>query len=566
MYHTPNDQISLIKQGVFQELGENLGILTRNILQGNYEKIENNIDNDPLIYFDIFGRYLIVYKRSTSKIIQQILIVLSIIISIILILIDKIFHSQKLSRCVNCNCIYFYFKYSFILRILSILIYFLSNIISIILAFIFSISTALIISKTRPLSWYGNSTLTIFLFSFPCFIGFIVITYLTNIFHNFILKKWPKNGSRLKNNCIKMNFNIEQNFSIILIYIFLMLISIYFNNRIFYIILIWSIFICPMYLILNVIEYLIHQNLLKERFSYLFIPMLICLFPLIHTIEIMNRLVRIFIPFMTRDFSDGLSFGKNIFICNIILILSLFFILILIPILHRIKQFRRLLIILLFIFSILLIIIYNRQSFTRNHPKTFYAKHTSKSVYTGIKLKNLSFIVLLVSQLSSIRLSTYDNLPLSNVLDQFSAKSGYILHNKRCSMRPTICRFDDTFNRTFPIENIEIKSMNNLVNYTILIRHVLSYNIQISSRSSVKFIVQNQFIFPRTLTIIDIIINSTLTIFDIDIKIRRCDVNDSPFLLLFNRLMTNLILMGGGQCRAIDDDTNLIIDLNTLSK
>ena len=78
-YHTPHDQPSIIKQDVLQDLGGNLGILVRIILGGHFQEIDNSIDNDPLIHFDIFGRYLIVYRMYTSRIIQQILIILVII-------------------------------------------------------------------------------------------------------------------------------------------------------------------------------------------------------------------------------------------------------------------------------------------------------------------------------------------------------------------------------------------------------------------------------------------------------------------------------------------------------
>jgi hypothetical protein len=178
----------------------------------------------------------------------------------------------------------------------------------------------------------------------------------------------------------------------------------------------------------------------------------------------------------------------------------------------------------------------------------------SKSIYKVDKS------VSLISQSSSIRVTTYDGLALLPVLDHFSAKSGYILYNKNCS-KPTICTFDDTFNRTIAVQHIEVESTDDFLNYTIIVRHVLSYNIRISSFSFGNFTVRNQWNIPRTETIIDV--KSVLS--NIHIRIRRCDLIDSPFLLLFNRLMPNFVLMGASQCQAIVDDTILIIELNRSS-
>ena len=138
IYHTSLDHPSMIKQGVIQDLGENLGILIRNILLGNVQEIENIIDTDPLIYFDILGRYLIVYKMSTSIIIQQILIILIIVIGIILIIFDHIWHRQRSLTCNDSHCIYFHFKYPFILRIISIIIYLYLKFISVFVGLLFS--------------------------------------------------------------------------------------------------------------------------------------------------------------------------------------------------------------------------------------------------------------------------------------------------------------------------------------------------------------------------------------------------------------------------------------------
>ena len=60
------------------------------------------------------------------------------------------------------------------------------------------------------------------------------------------------------------------------------LILLNFNNWLFYIILIWSIFICPIYLFLMIIELIFHCNL---KHYWLYIPLIVCFFPVICVIH-----------------------------------------------------------------------------------------------------------------------------------------------------------------------------------------------------------------------------------------------------------------------------------------
>ncbi|CAF1247240.1 unnamed protein product [Adineta steineri] len=554
-YHTPLDQLSTFKQGVIQDLGDNLAILIRNILLEHNQQLNDNKDADPLIYFDILSRYLMIYKLSTSILIQKILIILIIITGIIRIIFDHIYHRQKNFSCNDFHCIYFRYKNPWIIRIISIIIYSISNILSMIIGVGFSLILACITSLIQRTPWFGNSTLAIFLFSLPCLIGFITFQYLFDLLHRRILRKFSQNSNEYNNKHLnEIHFDFEQNFSVLIIYSLSMIISIYSNSRFFYITLIWSIFICPLYLILIIIEFILHWKQIFEKNAHqLYLPLLISFFPLIHTIETVNRILRIFTPFISLRFSSGWIHRGNLIICSIVVIPTLFFL----PLLQRTKQFIRLLIVLLISFIIVLIVCCFRQPFTKNHPSTFYAKHISKSIYSAETSMNNSFNISLLSQQSTITVNTYHGLVLSPILDQFSIKSGRKLYNKTCSSS-TNCTFDDSFNRQLAVEQIQIESMKK--KYRIRIQHVLSYNIRISSLWDIELTVQNQFDIPRKDTIIDISVDSSISMFAIGIKIQRCEINDSPFLLLFTRLMPNTVLMGGAFCEAIDDDTTLIIN------
>ncbi|CAF0829136.1 unnamed protein product [Adineta steineri] len=165
-----------------------------------------------------------------------------------------------------------------------------------------------------------------------------------------------------------------------------------------------------------------------------------------------------------------------------------------------------------------------------------------------------------MSQQSSIIVNTYHGLVLSPILDQFSIKSGHKLYNKTCRSS-TNCTFDDRFNRSLVIEHIQIELIEkNYSNYRIRIQHALSYNIQILSLWNIGLPVQKQFDIPRKETNVDINVYSTISIFETNIKIQGCNINDSPFLSLCTRLMTNFVLMNGAFCEPIDDDTTLIIN------
>ena len=102
--------------------------------------------------------------------------------------------------------------------------------------------------------------------------------------------------------------------------------------------------------------------------------------------------------------------------------------------------------------------------------------------------------------------------------------------------------------------------MKNFVNYTVVVRHVLSYNIAVSSSSSsIGLTVRNQITIPRTETIIDIITNLSLYSCSININIRRCDLSDLPFLLSLTRSIPNIVPMGDARCHAIEDNTKLVL-------
>jgi len=181
-----------------------------------------------------------------------------ILIGLIVIIIDHIWY-KKNSSINDLSSVYFYFKYPLIIRIFSILFFFVCYILSILFGIFFSVIIAFIISKIRPLSWFGNSTLAFFLYGLSCLIGVILCETLWTFLRRIFLSKYPKKIPMEISTISHINrlcFNFERHWTLLLIFVLFMSISIYTGYRSLYLILLWSIFICPNYLFLILFEFI----------------------------------------------------------------------------------------------------------------------------------------------------------------------------------------------------------------------------------------------------------------------------------------------------------------------
>jgi len=356
----------------------------------------------------------------------------------------------------------------------------------------------------------------------------------------------------------RLCFNFERHWALLLIFVVFMSISIYFGYRSLYFILLWSIFICPIYLILILLEFL--SRWIKKKFCilfnehgwyWLFAPYIVSLIPLIHTLEMTSRLLRLAIPMMGRMF-HSIPIPQDIFICTLIVLPASIFFLIFIPNIQRTMNYSRILILLTISFLIVFIISCIRQPFTNNHPKIIQIQHESQTIYKLNNLNNYPMIIPIYSQTSSITIESFDNLILSPTLDQISKKTGYVLNNRTCSMQ-TKCSFDDTFNRSIAFKQVELTSIDNFNNYRFTFRHLPSYQINVSPSFALNIVVHNATIKPRTETIIDIQSISPLSSFNIQLTIERCDLNDSPFLLSLTEKLPNIVMWGDGRCQTLRD-------------
>ncbi|CAF3374533.1 unnamed protein product [Rotaria sp. Silwood2] len=387
--------------------------------------------------------------------------------------------------------------------------------------------------------------------------------------YRWILSKWPKKDS----NHIKpvdmdpVNrriFDFERHFALLIVFTLFMIVSICLGFRSLYIILIWSIFVCPIYLLLMLTEfgfrwmhYQVPRFFGEQRWYWTFAPYITSLLPLIHSFEMASRLLRMTIPMMGRMFQT-IPVPHDVVISVLVALLDTLFFLIFIPNMQRTLYFGRTLILLVFTFLIVFIIACTRHPFTSTHPKIVTVQHVSQSIYRIEIPTNLPVLVPLISRSASITLASFDNIGLSPILDDFSAKTGQSLVNQQCT-KPTNCTFDDTFNRTIAIKEVELTSITKTMNYKLIFRHVPSYQIGVFSTTVANLIVQNSSLKPRTETIVIVESFPLTSNFSIEMKIERCDVADSPFLMFLIRTMPYVVMWGRGRCQTILDIVTLVI-------
>lgn len=155
VYHTKNDKVELLKPGSLQHLGENmLAFLLRaasssDLVNGNAFRALENTDQNSAIYFDILGTYMIVYRQQFANMLQNSVILQSLLIWFMSLVVGG--YTAIVSFSLSCLSV--------------ILMWVLSLSFSILVAFILpSISSAAVPYITNP--W-----LVIGLFGFPSLLG-----------------------------------------------------------------------------------------------------------------------------------------------------------------------------------------------------------------------------------------------------------------------------------------------------------------------------------------------------------------------------------------------------------
>lgn len=341
-----------------------------------------------------------------------------------------------------------------------------------------------------------------------------------------------------------------------------MVISIYLGYRSLYIIHIWSIFVCPLYLLLILIQFGLRWKQCKlvmifgqSHWYWGFIPYISSILPLLHSLEMTTRLLRMAIPMLGRMFQN-LPVPRDVVISIVVAGFAVLFFLVLIPNMQRTLYFGRSLILLGVVFLIVFIYAATRNPFTSSHPKVLIVRHESISMYKIELRGSVPQIVSSSTQSPWISIESHDGIDLSPILESFSRKTGHILENQICKTK-TNCTFDDSFNRTTAFKGIRFLSTDN-AHYKFVVSHLTVYNIQVISTETNYIHVENSSTQPREETIITVQNHLQTKNFTIEMSIQRCNLDDSPFLMALTRVLPYVTLWGRGRCQAIVDQLSIV--------
>ncbi|KAL8218251.1 hypothetical protein R6Q57_021624 [Mikania cordata] len=170
VYHTKNDKLKLLKPGSLQHLGENMlafllhTAASSQLSKGEAMAVNEKIDSDAAIYFDILGTYMVVFRQRLANMLYG-----SVIMQSIMIWVTSIFMGGLPAA-------------------ISLSLSFLSIILMWIFSLIFSSSIAFILPlfSSSPVPFVSNPLLILGLFASPAFLGALTGQHIGYL----ILKKY----------------------------------------------------------------------------------------------------------------------------------------------------------------------------------------------------------------------------------------------------------------------------------------------------------------------------------------------------------------------------------------
>ena len=564
-YHTARDTDSSIAMGTLQYLGENILALSRHLLSGNVniELPQTIIDDDRMVYFDFLGLYLLMYKQRTSNIIEILLIVLIIAVAIAVLVHDHIRHKRKIGN-DDMYSLYFYFTRPLLLRFGFLAIFFICYLLSILIGTLCTGMVALFMKSIRPFSWYGNSLLPIFLYGLPFTIGILLSEILWTILRRRILSRARKRNPMERKTIHHIDrycFHLERHLSLLFVFISLMGFHIITSRRSFYIILVWSICVCPIYCILILLNFIRPWTrkswpviLNEPKWYWLFAPYVVSFFPLIHSLEMTNHSLHFFIPTTARL---AANFQVNPeFLCALLLIVpaSLFF-LIFIPNIQRYFNHGRALALLLLSFLIVLIFACFQTPFTATRPRIVRIQQFSDSTMTisGDRISQIDSIH------STVQFTSVDGLPLKPTIDHINIKTGYNFQNGIC-LKKIRCTYESPVNNSLAFTHVSLNSIYSPGLYRISIDHSPSAIIEIEPFHSLDDTVIEQTTPTRSTIAINLRVPAlALSKLSFLVKIKRCNLNDSVLFSSIKENVPDVLLWGYAECQSMTDSLRIII-------
>lgn len=179
VYHTKNDKLKLLKAGSLQHLGENMLAFLLQAATSSHLKakaMETAEKGDSAVYFDILGTYMVTYRQHFAKMLQN-----SVIIQSLLIWATSLFiggYSAGISLALSCLTVVFMWIFSLAF----------SSIIALTLPFI----------SSTPVPYVASPWLVIGLFAAPALLGALTGQHLGYlILKKYLLHVYSKRNQRL---------------------------------------------------------------------------------------------------------------------------------------------------------------------------------------------------------------------------------------------------------------------------------------------------------------------------------------------------------------------------------
>ncbi|XP_021857223.1 uncharacterized protein [Spinacia oleracea] len=189
VYHTKNDKVELLRPGSLQHLGENMlaflvyAASSSDLAKGNAFRAPEDTNQNSAIYFDILGKYMIVYRQQFANMLNNSVILQSLLIWLLSLVMGG--YTAIVSFSLSCLSV--------------ILTWVLSLSFSILVAFVLSnITWAAVPYITSP--W-----LVIGLFGFPSFLGAFAGQHLGFLLLQKYLSNAYAQGKRALSPSIQVN-------------------------------------------------------------------------------------------------------------------------------------------------------------------------------------------------------------------------------------------------------------------------------------------------------------------------------------------------------------------------
>jgi hypothetical protein len=533
-YHTSLDSENVIDHGALQHLGDNSLKLIISIANSEQQMLKNSTldeHDENYVYYDVFGLFMMCYKRVYSDVLQVILIMFIAFFIPIVLFVD---HSIMFRSHTGKDTII-----SLVFRSVLVIYFYASYISSIVLGVLYTLLVAAILSAIQPLSWYGKTALAVTVYVLPCLFAMIFVQWVVHIALSQIMKIIRKR-SELPIFRLDMHkaYDTERNFGLLLVWMTMMIIVIASRIRSLYILVMWSVFTTITISIVILIErgikwfFLIRKKrymsfeeeemdqdlsseeteiemdderteaeltrttdavdtaantaattklavfnklLLNDRVYWAFVPTIAAIVPFGLSLELVSRLSRLMIPIMGRI--GYTMIPQDVLVAALVSLIGSISIVTFIPAMHRALNFGKALIIIGIAAFVAFLVACFTTPFSVNAPKRVAVMH--RSVKNFQASANTSAIVM-SSNSSNVSVTFYDMLNMNKEFVLLRS-AGYPVNQVVCGTRG--CNFEDT--RPSGINQVSILESHMITdtkyNVTLLIKHEPSFSIDIQS-------------------------------------------------------------------------------------